>query len=151
LWVISRLRLRSGNVRGSQEFASRRSLEARKKVRATRCKAARTVAFAVDQQPVPFPPAALDDAPLPTVPELPLVPLLVPLRPEFIAVLPEPPLAVPARPVVPAPELPLSPPEFIAVLPVPAEPLVPAAPVEPPVPDVPAIWFAAAPLLPFGI
>ncbi len=138
-------------MRARQEFAAFADRGARKKVRASRWGPARTVALNWIQQPVPFPPAALDDAPLPTVPELPLVPLFVPLRPEFIAVLPEPLPAVPPLPVVPALELPLSPPEFIAVLPVPAELLVPAEPVEPPVPDVPAIWFAEAPLLPFGI
>jgi hypothetical protein len=96
---------------------------------------------------VPLPPAALD-TPLTTVPDEPLVPLFVPLRPLFIAVLPEPLLTVPA---FPEPALALSPPEFNAVLPV-ALLLLPASalPVER-TPEFAACWLALAAALPFGI
>jgi len=49
---------------------------------------------------VPFPPAALEALlPLPTVPDDPVEPLLVPFMPEFIAVLPAPELPVLALPL----------------------------------------------------
>jgi hypothetical protein len=94
---------------------------------------------------VPFPPAALEltesppDAPLPP---MPVVFEPVPLMPEFIAVL------LPAfEPVPPALE---SVPEFSALLPA-AMPVEPPVPPELALPPEPAIWFAVAPALPFGI